>query len=264
MSQKFSYQNSNPTVEIFSQGEEIVTGQVADTNAAWLSQQLVKIGFTLTRHSAVGDKLTDLIDLLAEIVHRRPDCCICTGGLGATCDDLTAEAVAKAFDLPLQFDAIAFAQISDFYYRRNTIMPDINRKQAMLPYSALRIDNPVGTAPGFCLSYQNCWFVFLPGVPSEMQHLFTETVVTDLKNRFSPHPSQLVTIKTRDIGESQLQEKMNQLSLPKQVQLGFRASLDEVHTKLLFPPAYAVTDVAMLVAQVVEKIGETVFAVEGL
>uniref|UniRef100_UPI00211B20F3 molybdopterin-binding protein n=1 Tax=Crenothrix polyspora TaxID=360316 RepID=UPI00211B20F3 len=78
----------NPLMEIFSQGEEITRGQIADTNAAWLSQQSVQIGFTLTRHTAVGDKLDDLVALLQEIA-RRADCCLCTGGLGPTSDDLT-------------------------------------------------------------------------------------------------------------------------------------------------------------------------------
>jgi nicotinamide-nucleotide amidase len=79
----------NPTLEIFSQGEEIVTGQVVDTNAAWLSQQAVGLGFNVTRHTAVGDKLDDLVQLLSDIAVRA-DCCLCTGGLGPTSDDLTA------------------------------------------------------------------------------------------------------------------------------------------------------------------------------
>jgi competence/damage-inducible protein CinA-like protein len=253
----------NPKVEIFSQGEEIVTGQVADTNAAWLSQKLVAMGFHISRHTAVGDKMDDLVSLLNEIASRA-DCCLCTGGLGPTSDDLTAEAVAKAFDLPLQFDEVAFAQIQARFQAKNTIMSEVNRKQAMLPQNAIRIDNTVGTAPGFCLQYQQCWFVFLPGVPSEMQHLFSETVTADLKSRFSPIPSQLITIKTRGLGESQLQETLNQFTLPENVQLGFRAAMGEVHTKLLFPPHYSILNATALVTQVVEKIGDAVFAVEGL
>lgn len=253
----------NPKVEIFSQGEEVVTGQVADTNAAWLSQQLVSLGFQISRHTAVGDNLADLISLLKEIANRRPDCCICTGGLGPTTDDLTAEAVAKAFDLPLQFDEVAFEQIRQYFQRKNRIMPELNRKQAMLPHGAIRIDNTIGSAPGFYFSYQNCWFVFLPGVPSEMQQLFNETVIEDLKNRFSPTPSLLITIKTQGMGESQLQETLNQFTLPENVQLGFRAAgMGEVHTKLLFPPDYCIADAKAFAAQVAEKIGETVFAIE--
>jgi nicotinamide-nucleotide amidase len=147
----------NPTLEIFSQGEEIVTGQIVDTNAAWLSQQAVACGFTVTRHTAVGDKLDDLIVLLQDI-SPRADCCICTGGLGPTSDDLTAEAVAYAFNLPLKFDDIAFEQISNFFAHRNKTMPESNRKQAMLPHGAERIDNEWGTAPGFSLQYGRCWF----------------------------------------------------------------------------------------------------------
>ena len=154
----------NPTLEIFSQGEEIVTGQTVDTNAAWLSQKAVACGFTVTRHTAVGDKLGDLIVLLQDIA-QRADCCICTGGLGPTSDDLTAEAVASAFNLPLEFDEFAFEQINRFFAHRNRTMPESNRKQAMLPQGAVRIDNEWGTAPGFSLDFGRCWFVFLPGVP---------------------------------------------------------------------------------------------------
>ncbi|MDD1628033.1 MAG: competence/damage-inducible protein A, partial [Methylococcaceae bacterium] len=161
----------NPTLEIFSQGEEIVTGQTVDTNAAWLSQQAVDCGFTVMRHTAVGDKLNDLIVLLQDI-SQRADCCICTGGLGPTSDDLTAEAVACAFNLPLEFDEIAFEQISRFFTHRNKTMPESNRKQALLPHGAERIDNEWGTAPGFSLHHGRCWFAFLPGVPMEMKHLF--------------------------------------------------------------------------------------------
>ena len=86
-----------PILEIFSQGEELVTGQIVDTNAAWLSQQAVALGFRVARHTAVGDNLSELIALLHDIA-QRADCCICTGGLGPTTDDLTALAVAEAFD----------------------------------------------------------------------------------------------------------------------------------------------------------------------
>jgi competence/damage-inducible protein CinA-like protein len=253
----------SPTVEIFSQGEEVITGQVADTNAAWLSQQLMEMGFLITRHTAVGDKLTDLTVLLKEIANRA-ECCICTGGLGPTCDDLTAKAVAQAFDLPLQFDEIAFAAISGFFQHRGMDMPEVNRKQAMFPQGATRIDNDVGTAPGFCLRYQNCWFVFLPGVPYEMQKLFSQHIKSLLKQRFSLTPPRLVTIKTWGLGESQLQAYLNQISLPDSVQLGFRAGWDENQTKLLFPFDYPLDATEKIIAQIVEKMGAAVFAVDGL
>ena len=253
----------NPTLEIFSQGEEIVTGQTVDTNAAWLSQQAVACGFTVTRHTAVGDKREDLIALLQDI-SQRADCCICTGGLGPTSDDLTAEAVASAFNLPLEFDEFAFEQINRFFSHRNRTMPESNRKQAMLPQGAVRIDNEWGTAPGFSLDFGRCWFVFLPGVPLEMKHLFLERVQPELSTRFLLQPSQLITIKTIGLGESAIQERIKPIEIPAQVQLGFRAGSDEVQTKLLFPFDYPETAMSMLVAGFAEQLGDFVFAIDGL
>lgn len=253
----------NPTLEIFSQGEEIVTGQTVDTNAAWLSQQAVDIGFTVTRHTAVGDKLDDLVLLLKDIA-QRADCCICTGGLGPTSDDLTAEAVANAFNLPLVFDDIAFAQISRFFANRNRAMPDSNRKQALLPQGAERIDNHWGTAPGFSLQQGRCWFVFLPGVPLEMKHLFTESIRPGLPARFALQPGRLITIKTIDIGESAIQERLNAIEIPEQVRLGFRAGADEVQTKLLFPSGYPDAALTALVSRLAGQLGDYVFAIDGL
>ncbi|MCX7086062.1 MAG: molybdopterin-binding protein [Methylococcales bacterium] len=253
----------NPTLEIFSQGEEIVTGQTVDTNAAWLAQEAIHCGFTVTRHTAVGDKLTDLINLLNDIA-ARADCCICTGGLGPTSDDLTAEAVASAFNRPLEFDDIAFEQIKEFFDRRNRPMPEVNKKQALLPQTAKRIDNTWGTAPGFALQHQRCWFVFLPGVPSEMKGLFLEHVKPDLLTRFTLQPPHLVSLKTLGVGESAIQELIKDIKIPETIELGFRAGTDDVQTKLLFPFDYPKTDLDSLVAEFSQCLGDYVFAIDGL
>jgi competence/damage-inducible protein CinA-like protein len=254
-------QPMNSTLEIFSQGEEIITGQTLDTNAAWLSQQAVKLGFTVTRHTAVGDKLDDLVQLLREIA-ARADGCLCTGGLGPTSDDLTAEAVARAFGLPLEFDAVAFAQIERFFKLRNRAMPAANRKQAMLPQGARRLDNEWGTAPGFAVQAGRCWLAFLPGVPSEMRPIFLEKILPVLPAHFALRPSPLITIKTFGIGESDIQQRMDSVLIPDTVQLGFRAGLGAVETKLLFPPAYPQPAMTALVDQVGALLGDCVFAIE--
>jgi len=251
----------NPTLEIFSQGEEIVTGQITDTNATWLSQQAVALGFSVTRHTAVGDKLDDLIALLREI-SQRADCCICTGGLGPTSDDLTAEAVAAAFGIPLVFDPIAYAQIEQFFIHRNRMMPESNRKQALLPEGSVRLDNEWGTAPGFAVQHGRCWFAFIPGVPSEMRHLFQEKILPVLEKQFSLNPGKLFAIKTVGIGESAIQERIKAIAIPAQVQLGFRAGLDEVQTKLLFPHDYPPQAMASLIAAIAEQLGDNIFAID--
>ncbi|MFZ2405203.1 MAG: molybdopterin-binding protein, partial [Methylobacter sp.] len=241
---------------------EVVTGQTVDTNAAWLSEQVVTMGFTVTRHTAVGDKLDDLIALLHEI-SLRADCCICTGGLGPTSDDLTAEAVAKAFGLPLEFDAVAFEQIKRFFTLRNRDMPESNHKQAMLPKGAERIDNVWGTAPGFSLQAGRCWFAFVPGVPFEMRHLFLESIQPTLESRFLLRPDKLITIRTLGLGESAIQQRINAIDIPAQVQLGFRATVDDVQTKLLFPQDYPEAALIALVDKVAAQLGDHVFAIDG-
>ena len=251
----------NPRLEIFSQGDEVVTGQITDTNAAWLAQQAVSLGFTVTRHTAVGDQLQDLIILLREIVDRA-DCCICTGGLGPTTDDLTAEAVAKAFNLPLVLDTDALAQIEQFFAHRQRVMPESNHKQALLPQGAERLDNEYGTAPGFSLQVGQCWFVFMPGVPSEMKPMYANKVQPHLAQRFSLKPSNLTTLRTLGIGESAIQELMNTITIPDNVQLGYRAELGEVQTKLLFPFAYSENEKTALVNQIAQQLGDTVFAID--
>jgi competence/damage-inducible protein CinA-like protein len=251
----------NPRLEIFSQGDEVVTGQIVDTNAAWLAQQVVSFGFNVTRHTAVGDRIEDLIALLGEIV-QRADCCICTGGLGPTTDDLTAEAVATAFNLPLTLDTEALAQIEQFFAQRQRVMSESNRKQALLPQGAQRLDNEYGTAPGFAVQVRRCWFVFMPGVPSEMKPMYSHKVQPQLSERFALQPSNLTTLRTLGIGESAIQELMNSITIPSDVQLGYRAELGEVQTKLLFPFAYSESEKAVLVNKIAAQLGDTVFAID--
>ncbi|NOT13161.1 MAG: competence/damage-inducible protein A [Methylococcaceae bacterium] len=252
----------NPILEVFSQGEEIVTGQTVDTNAAWLSQQAVQLGFTVSRHTVVGDKLEDLVLLLNDIA-QRADCCICTGGLGPTSDDLTAEAVANAFQRPLQFDESAYTQMKDYFANRNKSMPETNRKQALLPQGAERIDNDWGTAPGFALQQGRCWFAFLPGVPMEMRFMFTEKILPSMNNRFSLKPSQLIILRTIGMGESDIQERIKSVQISDSVQLGFRADTDEVQVKLLFASDYPETAIQALVSEIAAKLGDNVFSIDG-
>ncbi len=252
----------NPKVEIFSQGEELVTGQVIDTNAAWLSGQLVQMGFSVIRHTTVGDKLDDLVVLLQEIANRA-DCCICTGGLGPTVDDLTTEAVAKAFDMPLEFDAIAYQQMVDYFKQRGRPMPESNRKQAMLPKASIRLDNEWGTAPGFSLSAGRCHFAFVPGVPYEMKQMFKNKITPLVLSRFSTRPWKLMTIKTLGMGESELQNCLGKLAFPEKVQLGFRTGKDEIQTKLLFPPDFPEIERQDFTSKVAKQLGDSVFSIVG-
>lgn len=252
-----------PTVEILSQGEEVLTGQIVDTNSAWLSEKLVKLGFTVTRHNTVGDRLDDLINVFLEIT-TRADVCICTGGLGPTSDDLTAQAVSSAFQLPLIEDAVALAQIEQYFSSRQKTMPAINRRQALLPQSAIRLDNHWGTAPGFALQINDCWLMCVPGVPYEMRQLFDSQIEALLGREFQQQPWQLIILRTANMGESDIQQRIEYIQLPESITLSFRAGLWENQTKLLFPPDHPYQKMDELVQQYAQAIGDSVFSIDGL
>lgn len=252
-----------PTAEILSQGEEVLTGQIVDTNSAWLSERLVKLGFTVTRHSTIGDRLDDMINVFQEIT-TRTDVCICTGGLGPTSDDLTAQAVSNAFQLDLIEDTVALAQIEQYFASRQKHMPAINRRQALLPLGSTRLDNDWGTAPGFSLFVNNCLLICVPGVPYEMRQLFDTQIEAILEKAFQQKPWQLVILRTVGMGESDIQQCVQQIDLPEQVTLSFRAGLWENQTKLLFPPAYSYQKLNALTQQYAQAIGESVFSIDGL
>ncbi len=248
--------------EILSQGDEVVTGQIADTNAAWLSTRLTDLGFVVQRHTAVGDRLGDLVAVLREIAGRC-DLCVCTGGLGPTTDDLTAEAVAVAFDAPLALDEEAMAQIEAMYQRYSRRMPEINRKQAWLPTGSVRLDNRWGTAPGFAFQAGATRFVFMPGVPREMRPMFDENVVPDLGPRFDLMAGRLVTLRTAGVGESDLQERIGVFDEPGFV-LGYRTILPENQVKLRLSPEVDAATERRVVSRLVAALGTAVFTVEGL
>jgi len=254
---------NHPTAEILSQGDEVITGEIVDTNSTWLARELSLLGFDMVRHVAVGDRLQEMSKLLREIA-ARSDLCICTGGLGPTCDDLTTEAICSAFGMHLRLDSVALRQIESFFLRMGRGMPEINRKQAYLPEGARRIDNRWGTAPGFALRAERCCFIFLPGVPEEMKAMFEYSVRDDLIRSFSLCPSRLVVLRTVGIGESALQEKIDQIGIPSTIRLGFQAGEAENRVKLLFPIEFSESSIAQWVARVASVIGDEVYCIAGM
>ncbi len=249
-----------PTVEILSQGDEVIEGAVVDTNAAWLAQKLVDMGYRVVRHTTIGDDLNALITALREISHRS-DLCISTGGLGPTVDDLTAEAVSKALDRPLRLDEVALSQIETWFQRSGRSMPAINRRQALLPEGAERIDNQWGTAPGFSLQTERCRFICLPGVPREMKGMFEHGLKESLESLYPSRRDHLLTFHTIGCGESALQEILAPLSLPSGAKLGFRAKGTENEVKVLLPGETPLETLEALRAEVSSLIGTAVFDV---
>jgi nicotinamide-nucleotide amidase len=182
----------------------------------------------------VGDQFDVLVSVLKEI-GERADIAIVTGGLGPTTDDLSTEAAAAAAGIDLVLDRRALAEIENFFKKRQRLMTESNKKQAMLPRGAETLYNPIGTAPGFHLKIRKCHFFFLPGVPPEMQRMLSHDVLPRISNirGVQRHHCIIKTITTFGLTESAAGEKVAEL--PSQfpgIKLGLRAKFPEIHIRL--------------------------------
>lgn len=220
-------------IEFISTGDEVLSGQIIDTNAAWVSQYFFHQGREFSRRHTVADDLESLIDIITE-TSLRADVVIMNGGLGPTSDDLSAEAAAAAMAVPLTLSQVWYDHLVEKYAKSNRELSTSNEKQAWLPQGCDVIDNPVGTACGFSFQFNRARFYFTPGVPSEFKHMVIEQILPDIQRRFIAviAPS-LIKIKTFGISESSLSERLATLTLPASITLGFRVDFPTVEVKLL-------------------------------
>ncbi len=206
--------------EIISIGDELTSGQRLDTNSRWLSDQLGNLGIKTAFHTTVGDSMNDNVDAFRSAA-RRVDIVIATGGLGPTADDLTREAMANAFQAPLELREEALQHIESLFARRKRPMPERNRCQAMFPCGSRIIDNPHGTAPGIDLEVSNsneggqqsCRIFSLPGVPAEMMQMYQATVESRLTQEMGVGEKRWYyhSLKVFGIGESDVEKKLPDL-----------------------------------------------------
>lgn len=244
--------------DIVSQGEELLSGQAVDTNAAWISGQLGSLGLFPGRVTVVGDDLESIREVLRESAERA-SLVVCTGGLGPTSDDLTREAVALAFSRPLHQDPTAMAQIEARYRTRNRPMPETNRVQALLPEGAELLENLLGTAPGFRLDTGSCAAFFFPGVPFEMKPMVEAYLLPYARLRFSLARRRTVILRTVNLAESVAAQRMEGFERPG-VGVGYRASFPEVQVKLHVDDGL---DSDALAAEAIERLGrQLVFGVD--
>ncbi|AVP92154.1 MULTISPECIES: competence/damage-inducible protein A [Aeromonas] len=224
-------------IEIISTGDEIVTGLVVDTNAAWLSALLLEQGWQVRRRLTVGDNLADLKAALQESANRAEVVLVC-GGLGPTADDLTAQAAAEAFGQPLTLFPDWLATMAERYASRGRIMAQSNSKQAWLPRGCEILDNPVGTACGFLVSHpashgQSRLF-FTPGVPFEFKQMVCEQILPRLKALAGEETdTELRRFYTFGISESALSDKLDAAPWPAGIELGYRSSMPLIELKLI-------------------------------
>lgn len=222
-------------VEMLSTGDEVLHGQIIDTNAAWLADCFFQQGLPLSSRTTVGDDL----DSLVATFHERSlsaDVLIVNGGLGPTSDDLSALAAAKAAGVPLVEHSQWIEVMERYFIARGRVMPETNRKQALLPANAELMDNPVGTACGFSLVLNDCLIFFTPGVPSEFKVMVNEQILPRLRERFTlPEPPICLRLTSFGRSESSLAKQFDSLPLPENCVLGYRSSMPIIELKLTGP-----------------------------
>ncbi|HYV94428.1 MAG TPA: competence/damage-inducible protein A [Chitinophagales bacterium] len=228
--------NSKLFATIITIGDELLIGQVIDTNSAFIGQELSKIGFTVRRRIAVGDEKQEIISALDE-AKAISDLILITGGLGPTNDDITKHTLSEYFGSKPVMNEEILTMVKNIFQKLNRPMPDVNKKQAELPDNCIPIKNFFGTAPGMWFvqrtpdgEREEKVFVAMPGVPFEMKPMMTDLVVPKLKSHFSARsPSGETpiiihrTIHTQGIGESFLAEKIKDIeeSFPENFKLAY-------------------------------------------
>ena len=222
-------------VEMLSTGDEVLHGQIVDTNAAWLADFFFNQGLPLTRRNTVGDDLDALVAILRER-SEQADVLIVNGGLGPTSDDLSALAAATAKGEGLILHPEWLETMTRFFTERGRPMAESNRKQAEIPASAEMINNPVGTACGFAIQLNRCLMFFTPGVPSEFKVMVEQEILPRLRQRFTlPEPPVCLRLTTFGRSESELAQSLNPLTLPPGVVMGYRSSMPIIELKLTGP-----------------------------
>jgi nicotinamide-nucleotide amidase len=252
--------------EIITIGDEILYGQILDTNTQWISLELDKLGIKTIRKSSVGDQASEITQILKEAAERA-DLVFITGGLGPTKDDLTKKVLADYFDCGLAMHPEALQDVTDFFAKRGRELSDINRDQALLPTKAQFVPNKQGTAPCMWFEEKGVVWVSMPGVPFEMKAIMETEVLPRVTKHFKTPVIFHKVIKTVGIGESYLSDLIQdwELALPEHIKLAYLPSLGIVKLRLTAFGEDLHTlsaDVETVLAQVMPLISSYVFGYE--
>jgi nicotinamide-nucleotide amidase len=221
------------TAELLTIGDELLYGQILDTNAQWMSVALSDAGIKVVRKTTVGDIDSEMMTAFAE-AESRVDIVLITGGLGPTNDDRTKPCLARYFNCELAIHEEALAEVTTFFKSRGRELTEVNRQQAALPVCCQKITNAIGTAPGMWFERNGKVFMSMPGVPHEMKRMMTDIVIPKLKQTFATPVIHHKVIRTIGIGESFLADKIKDWedSLPSHIKLAYLPSLGEVRLRL--------------------------------
>lgn len=242
------------TAEVISIGTELLLGQIVDTDAAYLAQELSKLGVNVYHRATVGDNLGRAIETVGR-AYDRSDLVFLIGGLGPTMDDLTRDVMASVADAPLVRDAAIEAHLRDWFARRNYTASDTIFRQADVPTGARPLPNPNGTAPGLLLEKNGKIIIALPGPPSEFVPMVDAQVVPLLQERLGGERQVIRsrTLRFVGIGESNVEEAVRDLMLDSNPSVAPYAKPAEVHLRVTARAASEV-DADRIIGERVEQI----------
>lgn len=249
--------------EILTIGDEILYGQILNTNTHYISQALSEIGIKVRHHTTVGDQEQAILTALQQ-AHQRADIILMTGGLGPTKDDITKKTLCKFFNTDLVIHEGWLQRLEAFFSKRGRPMLESNRQQAAMPRTATLLENRLGTAPGIWQEFEGKIYVSMPGIPHEMEVLMQDHVLNRLREHFTlPHIVHKV-IHTVAIGESFLAERISdwEEALPTHISLAYLPHNYQVRLRLTGigkDRAQVEADIAQEVEKVMPLIEKYVF-----
>ncbi|MEN3322555.1 competence/damage-inducible protein A [Mariniflexile soesokkakense] len=220
--------------EIITIGDELLIGQVIDTNSAFIAKHLNKIGISVYQITSVQDDKEHILKALKD-AENNVDIVILTGGLGPTKDDITKKTIAEYFDDTLVKDDSVIENIEELWkHYTGGLLLQVNRDQALVPSKAKVLMNKLGTAPGMWMEKDDKVFISLPGVPYEMNALVEESVIPKLKEKYNCPYILHKTLLVYGIGESALAERIESWedALPKHIKLAYLPSLGKMRLRL--------------------------------
>ncbi len=193
------------TAEILTIGDEILIGQIINTNSVWIAQQLNLMGIQVVRMASVADDKTAIIDAFKQ-AEGSANLVFITGGLGPTKDDITKKTFADYFNTVLEVDEVVLKDVTSFFTKRGRELTEINRQQALVPKGCTVIRNTNGTAPGLWMEKNKTIFISMPGVPYEMKEMMSVSILPKIKNENTLPNIYHKTVLTNGISESALSE----------------------------------------------------------
>lgn len=222
-----------PDICLLTVGNEILIGQVTDTNSAWMGDQLTALGFSVREIVSVADDETQIVTTLTRL-SKEYDIVIMTGGLGPTKDDITVTSIAKFLDVPLEFHEEVYARIQKIFATIQKPMSPSHHQQCYLPQGVELLFNSMGTAPGMFFRKGNFNLVSLPGVPYEMKAIFTEELVPKvLTPKIGQHIFQ-ETFMVSGMGETEIEDIIQPLidKMPETYSVAYLPALGQVRVRL--------------------------------